>query len=371
MEQSKKINALYVHIPFCDHLCHYCDFTKMLNNQSLATRYLQVLFLELDYYAPSNLNSIYIGGGTPSALIDEQLETLLAKLAPLIKEDGEFSMEVNVENLTISKLELMARYGVNRLSIGVQTFNERMLRHMNRHHHNVDIKEAITNAKLLGFTNISIDLIVDLPNQTNKDIIDDIHQALALDVPHISTYSLTVHPHTVYGIRGIKQVSSDLSRKHYDLVLAMLREAGYERYEVSNFGRPGYYGKHNMTFWNNEYYYGIGLGASGYLPGEPLPYRYMNTMNMTKYLQGVRIYEKEDIDNALEEQYFLMLKLRLANGFSEAEYYQQFGNDFKNKYAQKIALLREGGLLYNNASQWYATDEGIMLLDHVILTLLS
>lgn len=343
----------------------------MLNNQSLATRYLQVLFLELDHYAPSNLNSIYIGGGTPSALTEVQLENLLARLAPLINKDGEFSIEVNVENLTKSKLEIMAKYGVNRLSIGVQTFNQRLLTHMNRHHHRDDIKEAITNAKLLGFTNISIDLMLDLPNQTRQDIVNDLQQALALDVPHISTYSLTVHPHTVYGIRGIKQVSNDRSRKHYDLVLAMLREAGYQRYEVSNFARPGYYGRHNMTYWNNEYYFGIGLGASGYLPGDPLPYRYMNTMNMTKYLQGVRIYEKEVVDKTLEEQYFLMLKLRLADGFSEAQYYQLFGNDFKNKYAQKIALLREGGLLYNNASQWYATDEGIMLLDHVILTLLS
>ena len=343
----------------------------MLYDEKLATRYLQWLFLELDAYEPKNVTTIYVGGGTPSALNELQLAQLLKKLSPLIAKDGEFTIEVNVENLTQAKLLIMKSYGVNRLSIGVQSFKKRLLNHMNRHHDDKQVVSAIALAKAIGFANISIDLILDLPTQSRRDIIQDVKRALDLDVPHISTYSLTVRPGTVYGIKGIKEVSPDLSRTHYDLVLKMLRDAGYERYEVSNFSKPDYQGRHNLTYWNNEFYYAIGLGASGYLPGTPWPYRYKNTMNLSKYLQGVTIAEKEDVDLQSEEEYYLMLKLRLKEGFSSEEYNRLFKADFSLRYIDKIALLREGGLLYNDASRWYATDDGIMLLDQIILTLLS
>jgi len=343
----------------------------MLIDDKLATRYLEWLFLELESYDPKELETIYVGGGTPSSLNETHLKILLQKLAPLLAEGGEFSVEANVESLTKTKLSIMKSYGVNRLSIGVQSFQPRLLKHMNRHHDRHQIFEAINSAKAVGFTNISIDLILDLPTQSRRDIVADVNQALALNVPHISTYSLTVHPGTVYGIKGVKEVNPDLSRTHYDLVLGMLRDAGYERYEVSNFAKKGHRGRHNLTYWNNEFYYAIGLGASGYLPGEPAPYRYKNTMNMSKYLNGVTIVEREDVDLQAEEQYFLMLKLRLKEGFTSQEYKRLFKEDFSIRYADKIALLRAGGLLYNDASRWYATDDGIMLLDQIILTLLS
>jgi len=343
----------------------------MLNDPNLATRYLQWLFLELDAYHPHDLETIYVGGGTPTALSLSQLGILLEKLQPCLAQGGEFSVEANVENLTEAKLRLMRSYGVNRLSIGVQSFNKRLLDHMNRHHDRYDVEKAINLAKKCGFTNISIDLILDLPGQSKSDIVSAINKALQLDVPHISTYSLTVHPNTVYGIRGVREVDPDVSRNHYDLVLEMLRQAGYDRYEVSNFAREGYKGRHNLTYWNNEYYYAIGLGASGYLPDQPRSYRYKNTMNMTKYLSGTTIAEKETITLKTEEEYYLMLKLRLAEGFDENEYHQLFHEAFSIRYADKIPSLRRGGLLYNDAKRWYATDEGMMLLDQIILTLLS
>jgi oxygen-independent coproporphyrinogen-3 oxidase len=174
----------------------------MLIDDKLATRYLEWLFLELESYDPKELETIYVGGGTPSALNETHLKILLQKLAPLLAEGGEFSVEANVESLTNTKLSIMKSYGVNRLSIGVQSFQPRLLKHMNRHHDQHQILEAINSAKALGFTNISIDLILDLPTQSRRDIVADVNQALALNVPHISTYSLSVHPGTVYGKIG-------------------------------------------------------------------------------------------------------------------------------------------------------------------------
>ncbi len=371
MSPNQKIKALYVHIPFCEHLCHYCDYTKMLYHPEWATTYLRWLFLELDHYQPTSLQSIYIGGGTPTALRLDQLELLLMTLRPLIDNNYEFTVEGNIENLTLEKLKLLHHYGVNRLSIGVQSFNDRLLKKMNRNHRGKDVNTTISMAREVGFNNINIDLIFDLPGQTNRDLIADIETAIKLDVEHISTYSLTVHPHTVFGIRGVKTVSNDRSRNHYDLILDQLRKAGYRRYEVSNFAKPGYEARHNQTYWNNEFYYGVGLGASGYIKEDDDEIRYKNTQNFSKYCQGITISEREKIDLTLKEEYYLMLKLRLDTGFDEREYHRLFDAEFSVRYFDKFPKLLEGGLLHNYQHFWYATDDGLMLLDKIIVTLLS
>ena len=339
----------------------------MLYVDDLAARYLERLFLELDAYGPRALDTIYVGGGTPTALADPLFDRLLVTLAPLLDEGGEFTVEANVESLSEEKLAIMRRHGVNRLSIGVQSFSNRLLAHMNRTHTGEDANMAVKRAKAAGFTNISVDLIYDLPTQTNAELTHDIQAALALAVPHISTYSLTVHPGTVYGLRGISAVPSDDSRTHYDMILERLRQAGYRRYEVSNFASDGQMGRHNLTYWNNRYYYVIGLGASGYLPG----LRYRNTLNMTKYLAGTTIHEQETVGKKDEEAYFLMLKLRLDEGFSDEEFHASFLQPFLERYPKSVAKFEACGWLHHDMNRWYATDDGLMVLDQIIVALLE
>ncbi len=339
----------------------------MLYRLEEADRYLQRLFFEIDSYHIQDLETIYVGGGTPTSLNPNQLKSLIEKLSPLLKDGGEFSVEANIENASQEKLRILKQHGVNRLSFGVQSFQPRLLRHMNRLHDEDQTNIAISQAKECGFTNISVDLIYDLPTQNDADLIDDIQKAIALDVPHISTYSLSIHHATVYGIRGYLEADSDESRRHYDIILSMLRAAGYTRYEVSNFAKPGYMGRHNLTYWNNEQYYGVGLGASGYVKNR----RYTNTKNFRKYLEGSTISEQEEVTITDQETYFLMLKLRLQQGFSDSEYRHMFKQSFTAKYPQEINLLLQRGLLHHRKNRWYATDEGLMLLDQVLLTLLK
>jgi oxygen-independent coproporphyrinogen-3 oxidase len=339
----------------------------MLYEADRADRYLERLFFELDQYRLSKLDTLYVGGGTPTSLSGPQLERLLTKLQPLIAKTAEFTVEANLENATEEKLNLLIRHGVNRLSLGVQTFNEGHLRAMNRFHRPEDADKTIALARLSGFSNISVDLIYDLPGQTDEELRHDLDMILSLDVPHISTYSLTVHPQTVFGISKIPEADDETSRRHYDIILDVLRKNGYERYEVSNFAKPGFEGRHNLNYWNNGHFVGVGLGASGYLPG----FRYQNTMNLTKYLAGSAVADIDQIDAKAQETDFLMLGLRLKRGFAAQRYRELFAADFAVRYQNAILRLTKGGLLQTDGKRWYATDEGLMLLDHVVLTLLK
>ncbi len=361
------IKSLYVHIPFCTHLCHYCDFAKMLYEPDRADRYLERLFFELDQYRMDTLDTLYVGGGTPTALTAPQLERLLKKLNPLLGPHAEFTVEANVENATEEKLALMRRCGVNRLSLGVQTMNRDHLKRMNRFHQPDDVARVVTLARSLGFLNVNLDLIYDLPGQTDDELRRDVDQMVLLDVPHIATYSLTIHPQTVFGIQKIVPADDETSRRHYDIILEKLRAAGYERYEVSNFAKPGYQGRHNLNYWTNGYFVGIGLGASGYLPGR----RYKNTLNLSKYLEGTTVEDIDAIDIRTQEIDFLMLGLRLAQGFETQTYEKMFSFAFGQRYQNAILHLSEAGLLQTDGKRWYATDEGLMLLDHVVLTLIK
>jgi oxygen-independent coproporphyrinogen-3 oxidase len=339
----------------------------MLYEPNWADRFLKRLFFELDAYGLSDLETLYVGGGTPTSLSMAQLESLLVKLHPLITPNTEFTVEANIENAAAEKLALLKRYGVNRISLGVQTMDPAQLRGMNRHHRPEDVKKTIEVARALGFMNISVDLIYDLPGQTDKGLKHDLEAILAFEVPHISTYSLTIHPQTVFGIRKIVPACDDVSRRHYDLILDTLRRHGYERYEVSNFAKPGFYGRHNLNYWTNGYFVGVGLGSSGYLPG----FRYQNTMNFTRYLSGMTVASQDPIDIKTQETDFLMLGLRLAQGFDAQTYKKLFAADFTTRYHDAILKLTGAGLIQTDGKRWYATDEGLMLLDQVVLTLIK
>jgi len=358
-------DALYVHIPFCAHLCHYCDFTKRTYDEKTAAAYVDALLSELIAYGIGKVTTIYVGGGTPTSLTFTQLEKLLSALKPHLKRGGEFTLEGNIENITREKLVLMKNLGVNRLSIGIQTFSDARLKALNRFHKVQDAIATIALAKEVGFENLNVDLMYGLPEETLDDVVEDLNHLVALDVNHISCYALSVVPGTLFYRHKIPEASEDLAREQYDLILKILRSHGYERYEVSNFARNGHYARHNLVYWNDREYYGVGLGASGYLGGV----RYVNTDNMKAYMLGHYRKENEPISPETDENDFLMLKLRLARGFTLPEFESRYKVAFMAKYQREVDELQQRGLLKVDGENVACTDEGIMLLDYVLLKL--
>lgn len=357
--------SLYVHIPYCDHICHYCDFTKMLSNPSQAVHYIDQLLKEVTSYGVHQYDTIFFGGGTPTALEDQEFKKLCEGIAPFAAHGCEWTVECNVESTTPSKLSIMKDAGVNRLSIGVQTFKPSALKSLNRHHNHEQIISTIAEAKKMGFRRINVDLIYDLPGVSDDDLDSDLNAFLDLDVNHIATYALTIHPNTVFGIQKIQPAHDDVSRKHYEMIYSKLTAKGYQRYEVSNFARNGDYSRHNLTYWRNHEYIGCGLGASGYLNRV----RYTNTKNMTKYLQGMWRHQEEQIDDAMKRFEYIMLNFRLSDGFLRNEYLELFGQTFENHYAHVLPKLIHDGLIETSQERVFLTFDGMLLLDYVVLKL--
>lgn len=358
------IKSLYIHIPFCNHICSYCDFVKTIYTDVFSSNYIEMLKREIKSFNIIKLDTIYIGGGTPTSLNVVELETLLKFVSPLLDNNGEFTIEANVESLSEEKLQLFKKYGVNRLSIGVESFDDGLLKSMNRNHSEEDIKKTLKSTKEIGISNINIDLIYGLPNQTIEMLKVDLEKAISLNVNHISTYSLTVSKGTMFYKNKVKEISQDDSRIMYDLILSRLRKEGYVRYEVSNFAKPGFESKHNITYWRNNEYYAAGLGASRYVN----QIRSTNTIKMSEYLKGnfldkSTIEELSCLDN---EKYYLMLNLRLSDGFLLSEFESLFKTPFLTKYSAQVKKLLSNSLLILENNRVKATDEGIMLLDLIL-----
>ena len=363
MTNSTNNKSLYIHIPFCEHLCPYCDFTKLFYFEKFSKPYLDALFKEIDSYHLIKMDTIYIGGGTPTSLNDVEFESLLKKVSTLLNDGGEFTCEANVENLTPQKLSIMARYGVNRLSIGIQSTHDKRLTQIGRFHTFVKAKEVIKNARDAGFKNINVDLMYGFPGQTLKEVREDVKNILSLNTEHVSIYSLIVSPGTLFFRRNIHEQNADDSRLFYDEILKLMREAGYERYEISNFSKPGYESRHNLVYWHNQEYYGVGLGASGYLNGT----RYKNTTKFEDYLKGNYVSEHEKVDRKLLHEYFLMTHLRLKEGFSLKEYKDLFDEDFHKKFHDYITKLVNQKLAVIDDEKFALTDDGLMIMDSLLI----
>lgn len=365
---KNKPQALYIHIPFCEHICDYCDFPKLQYFRNFAKKYLDSLEKELcSYHIDHQLQTIYVGGGTPTALEDDLFLKLLQMIAPYSEDVKEYTFEANPESLSINKLKMMREYGVNRLSIGVESTDNSILAIINRKHTFEDVETAIFNARKMGFDNINVDLIIGLPNVTKAHLTKDIENILSLDVEHISCYSLTVHPHTVFHIKGIVEPQEEFAREAYDTVDTLLAEAGYIHYEISNWAKPGRESVHNYTYWKDEQYYGLGLGAAGYIKD----IRYTNTRNLEEYNSGHYIAEKELVTIEDDKLYFIMLSLRTIRGIILSEYQQRFNEDFYEVHKEIVdSFINEGYLIKNDEEgRIYPTYNGMMILDQLILAL--
>ena len=359
-------SSLYVHIPFCREICAYCDFAKVIYDKQWVKPYLDSLFLEISSYGGSKYKTIYVGGGTPTALEDPDFKRLLDFLSPLLGEGGEFSMEANPESLTKEKAKLMKEAGVNRVSIGMQTSCKRLLTLLGRKHAYEEVKKAIEALREVGISNINVDWMYALPKQTDEEFSLDAKAVLALDVPHISAYSLILEDGTLFKNKGIEEEPEERQAELYERLLGILRDAGYERYEVSNFAKPGHKCRHNLVYWKDERYVGCGLGAAGYV-GDT---RYKDTRNLKSYIAGKWLSEKEDVSLGDDMEYFLITNLRLQEGFALEEFKARFFVDFLDAKKGCYEPLAENGLLLIEDGRVRASEKGMLLLDSILRELI-
>lgn len=367
----KKPTSAYVHIPFCTQICYYCDFSKVFIKNQPIDAYLQALIREFRSYDITELRTLYIGGGTPTSISAVQLDYLLTELSRDLNLNTleEFTIEANPGDLTADKIEVLQKSAVNRVSLGVQTFNDKHLKRIGRSHNEAQIYSTIDALKTAGFQNISIDLIYALPGQTMDDVRSNVAKALSLNIPHLSLYSLILEHHTVFMNkmrRGkLHLPTEDLEAEMFEYIISEMERNGFEHYEISNFTKPGFESRHNLMYWDNVEYYGVGAGASGYLDG----IRYRNRGPIQHYLKGVsegnaRLSEEVLSKNEMMEEE-LFLGLRKKEGVSIGKFEQKFGTSFEKRYGQIVQELQSDGLLKENNGFIQMTKKGLFLGDTV------
>ena len=365
-KNRKPVTALYIHIPFCQKICDYCDFPKLQYFRNFAKQYLKVLQKELDSHKINEgIETIYVGGGTPTALDDDLFKDLLKMILPFTKGVKEYTFEANPESLSVKKLKLMKKYGVNRLSIGVESTDDKILKSINRQHTFLDVQTAVNNARKIGFDNINVDLIIGLPHVLKDQFRLDLENVLSLSVDHISCYSLTVQEHTVFFNKKIAEPQEEFARELYDLAESLLSQNGFTHYEISNWAKEGKESLHNLTYWKDEHYYGVGLGAAGYKED----IRYKNTRNLQDYLAGNFVEEEEAVTYKDDKLYYLMLNLRTKYGINFEDYKARFKKEFVDGREEEISRLVSQGLITRDEKGIYPTYNGMMVLDQLILEL--
>ena len=368
---QKKPTSAYVHIPFCTQICYYCDFSKVFIKNQPVDSYLEHLLEEFQSYDIQKLRTLYIGGGTPTALSAPQLEVLLDGLTKNLDLSvlEELTIEANPGDLDADKIAVLKNSAVNRVSLGVQTFDDKMLKKIGRSHLEKDIYENIDRLKLAGFDNISIDLIYALPGQTMEQVKENVAKAIGLDIPHMSLYSLILENHTVFMNRmrrgKLPLPKEELEAEMFEYIIAELERAGFEHYEISNFSKSGFESRHNLMYWDNAEYYGIGAGASGYVDGV----RYKNHGPIRHYLNAVeegnaRITEEHlSQKEQMEEEMFL--GLRKKSGVSMARFEEKFGRSFDGLYGEIVRDLVQQGLMQIDGNRVRMTKRGLFLGDTV------
>ncbi|MGE7111959.1 radical SAM family heme chaperone HemW [Lysinibacillus sp. NPDC047702] len=363
--------GVYIHIPFCHQICNYCDFNKFYFKNQPVDEYIETLGKEMalaiqkypDHF--KQIETIFLGGGTPTALSPVQLEKLLGLIRAYIPMDSvtEFTSEANPDELSEAKLQALFAGGVNRLSMGVQSFDQALLKKIGRTHSNEHVYETITLAKKVGFHNISIDLMYGLPGQTMAQWEDSLAKAFALELPHISAYSLIVEPKTIFYNQYTKGKlhlpTEDLEADMYDVLMKQMEGHGLQQYEISNFAQSGFSSSHNKIYWENDEYAGFGAGAHGYIAGV----RYSNHGPLKKYIEAVNtgelpiVYEHIVTENEKREEQ-MFLGLRKTEGVLHHIYEEKFNEMMFTRYRDVIEKLVLEGLLEHDTIGIRLTRKG-------------
>lgn len=354
------ISSVYIHIPFCHSICTYCDFCKFIYNFEWVNDYLNKLELEIkDRYMDEVINTIYIGGGTPSCLKKEELDRLFNIIKIFkVSDNLEFTMECNLEDININFIKYIKEHGINRISIGVESFDKHNLEIMNRKMDYQLLEDTLNMIRDNGITNINLDLMYALPNENLKTVKTDLKKIVKLKPTHISTYSLILEDNTYLKYKNTHPINEELDYEMYNYICKYLTRHGYNHYEVSNFSIPNYQSKHNLVYWQNKEYYGFGCGASGYVSGV----RYSNTRSLSKYIESDIFSTKELLSKDEIIDYHMILGLRLLKGINVNEFNNLYNVDMFTRYPINALikyedLIYKDGYIYINPSRIYVMNE--------------
>ena len=361
--------SLYIHIPFCAQKCLYCDFPSFARKDHLRKAYIEALNKEIislrEKHNNLEINTIFIGGGTPSVLEADELECLLKEVAKLnMAKDIEYSMECNPGNLTEEKLEVMKKYGVNRISMGLQAKQDNLLKGLGRIHNYKTFKENFLLAKKVGFNNINIDLMFGLPNQRLNEWEETLREIISLEPAHISAYSLIIEEGTafynLYENDKLKLPTEEEERKMYHLAKKILEENGFNQYEISNYAKERKECRHNLAYWNMDNWIGVGSAAASYINGK----RIKNISSVEEYINSIN--EKgeaveEIITNSKNDnmEEFMFMGLRKINGIDENEFKKRFSMNINDVYGEILNKYIDEGLLIRESGRIFLSEKGI------------
>lgn len=367
------IQSAYIHIPFCVRICTYCDFNKYFIDKQPVDEYLDALILEMErrtQNANTKLKTMYVGGGTPTALNIDQLNKFLSAINRIFTIEGEFSFEANPDELTFEKVKLLKAFGVNRVSMGVQTFKPELLEILGRTHKTEDIYDAVRNSRDAGIESISLDLMYHLPQQTLEDFEKSLNLAMKMDIDHISSYGLILEPKTqfynMYRKGHLKLPNEDLGAEMYQTLMHKIEDSKFHQYEISNFAIEGHESEHNKVYWLNEEYYGFGAGASGYTNGV----RYTNVNPVNHYIKAIANQEepiltetRPNTNEQMEEEMFL--GLRLNCGVNKNKFNEKFNTTIDRIFGQTIIELKNRKLIEETQDYIYLTERGKVIGNEV------
>ena len=373
--KNRKENSpveIYIHIPFCIRKCDYCDFLSGPSGSKEQADYVQALLREIQAVEEGegrSVSSIFIGGGTPSVLDERLLGDILKEIRNRFKmeEDAEITIEVNPGTANIGKLQAYREMGINRLSIGLQSPQDRELKILGRIHNYEQFLETYQEARTVGFDNINIDLMSAIPDQTYEGWVKNLRTAAELEPEHISAYSLIVEEGTPFAARKLNLPDEDTEYNMYEATAQILKEYGFEQYEISNYARKGRECRHNVGYWTRQDYLGFGLGASSLYGKE----RFANTADMKKYLENSRnpekIREKEpSLTREDEMAEFMFLGLRMTKGISKADFQKCFGCTIESVYGEVLEKYESMGLLLEQDDRIFLSREGIHVSNSIM-----
>ncbi|WP_410768971.1 radical SAM family heme chaperone HemW [Fontibacillus sp. BL9] len=378
LESNIAPKAVYIHIPFCTNKCFYCDFNSYVLKDQPVMDYLRALDREMELTVretpPGEIKTIFVGGGTPTVLNPEEMEFFLnsvRKHFPDWAEDIEFTMEANPGTTDPEKLAVMKAGGVNRVSFGVQAFQNELLTGIGRIHNTDDVYRSLENAREADLNNLSIDLMFGLPNQTVEMLEYSVGRALELGLPHYSIYSLKVEEntlfHTLFQKNQLPLPGEEDELKMYLLLMERMKAAGYKQYEISNFAKPGYESRHNITYWRNEDYYGLGAGAHGYVKRQ----RHMNIKGVNPYVEAAKqkLPRLEQFEVSKEEamEDFVMVGLRMLEGIRIQHFFAQFGVSLEETFHAQLHKMTSAGLLemHEDHGGYRLSEKGILFGNEV------
>jgi oxygen-independent coproporphyrinogen III oxidase len=360
------VEHIYIHIPFCTHICAYCDFVKSRYQPQLADKVIDRLIDDIAHIDSKNIKTLYIGGGTPSALSFDQLGLLCQTISKRWPNIPEWSVEINPEDMTFDKMALLAKHGVNRLSMGVQATQQRLLEIITRHHNFDDVKRVTRWAHECGITNISYDLMYGLPTQTIEEFETSMHEVLTLDPTHLSLYALTIEPNTAFGRQKVQPVDNELEGQMYECAISTLTKAGYEHYEVSSFTKNQYYSMHNLSYWKYANFIGIGPGAASKVNDR----RWTNTKNIHHYTLNEKLIQEDillsETDQVIEK---LMMGLRLNQIVLWSHVNHR--DDARSIIEKALKKTQQQGWVVMNDEGIQSTASGRLFLHDIIVTIMQ